>query len=138
MNKKSHLLLTQLHSGVLINKKLDGALSYHGISATEFIIMHHLKQAVGGALSRVKLAEQVGLSASGVTRLLAPMTKNNIVEKLANPRDARQSQVCLTETGKQLYQDASVSFQHYCESVFTLLSDKEVETFLQLLNKVKC
>jgi DNA-binding MarR family transcriptional regulator len=132
------LMLEQTYISTLLNKKVDSCLSVHGVSFTEFIIMHKLHNSPGGSMSRITLADSIGLTGSGVTRLLAPMTKNNIVLKIVNSRDARQSLVGLTSTGKELYKDALNSFEHSCRSIFSLLEESEVELLLRLLNKIKC
>ena len=79
--------LSALHSSVL--KRIESQLSIHGISFTEFLVMHRLSAAPSKTLRRIDLAESVGLSASGVTRVLKPMEKIHLVEKESNPRDAR-------------------------------------------------
>jgi len=66
-----------------LQRKLDGQLGMHGISFTEYQIMHYLAGAPEQTMRRIELAECVGISASGVTRLLAPMEKNRIVVKRA-------------------------------------------------------
>jgi DNA-binding MarR family transcriptional regulator len=131
-------MLEQVYASTLLSKKVDASLSVHGLSFSEFIIMHKLHQSKGGSLSRIALADSIGLTASGVTRLLSPMIKNNIVLKDVNPRDARQSMVALTETGLALYNDALVSFEYTCSSAFSLLEETEIDQFLMLLNKIKC
>ena len=138
INKHISLMLNQVYSSTLLNKKMDTSLSVHGISFTEFIIMHQLHQSKLGAMSRIALADTIGLTASGITRLLTPMIKNNIVLKTTNPRDARQSMVALTDTGEALYTDALVSFEHACHSAFSLLDESEIVQLLTLLNKIKC
>ena len=137
-HKNISLMLEQVYTSTLLSKKVDSSLSVHGLSFTEFIIMHKLHKSQGGAMSRIALADSIGLTASGVTRLLAPMTKNNVVLKTSNPRDARQSMVALTETGKELHTDALVSFEHTCSSVFSLFDETEIDQLLALLNKIKC
>jgi DNA-binding MarR family transcriptional regulator len=96
-------MLEQTYISALLNKKVDSCLSIHGLSFTEFIIMHKLHHSPAGSLSRTSLADSIGLTGSGVTRLLAPMTKNSIVLKIINSRDAGQSLVGLTSAGKELY-----------------------------------
>ncbi len=132
------LMLEQTYICTLLNKKADSCLSVHGLSFTEFIIMHKLQNSPSGSLSRITLADSIGLTGSGVTRLLAPMTKNNIVQKFVNARDARQSLVGLTSAGKELYINALSSLEHSCSSVFSLLEESEIEQLLGLLNKIKC
>ena len=119
-----------------ITKRIDGQLSYHGISYTEYLIMHHLAGSALKTMRRIELAERVGISASGVTRLLAPMQKIKLVEKEINPRDARQSLVKLTQVGQVLYTDASVSFAHCAQELLQGLSDKQVDSLRSLTAKI--
>jgi DNA-binding MarR family transcriptional regulator len=115
-----------------LQRKIDGHFSPHGISFTEYQIMHHLANAPEQTMRRIELAESVGISASGVTRLLAPMEKNHIVEKRANPRDARVSLVKLSNVGATLFQDASVSFTYCAQELTSALSTKQLETLIDL------
>lgn len=119
-----------------LSKRVDGELAYHGISFTEYMIMHHLNNSPLKTMRRIELAEHVGISASGVTRLIAPMEKIHIVEKEANPRDARQSLVKLSSTGQQLYKDASISFDHCAKSILGNLSDNQQEKLIDLYAKI--
>ena len=86
IKKYTALMVEQAYISTLLNKRLDSSLSVHGLSFTEFVILHKLYTAEGGAQSRIGLADSVGLTASGVTRLLAPMTKNNITIKIINSK----------------------------------------------------
>jgi DNA-binding MarR family transcriptional regulator len=119
-----------------LSKKVDNQLSVHGISFTEYMIMHCIAGAPLKTMRRIELAEHVGLSASGVTRLLAPMEKTKIVEKELNPRDARQSLVKLSKTGQKLYKEARVSFEHCANSLLGNLSEKQQQKLVELSGKV--
>lgn len=87
-------------------------------------------------MRRIELAEHVGISASGVTRLIAPMEKLHIVEKEANPRDARQSLVKLSETGQQLFNDCRASFEDSAGQLMGNLTAQEVEKLMKLQIKM--
>jgi DNA-binding MarR family transcriptional regulator len=87
-------------------------------------------------MRRIELAERVGISASGITGLIAPMEKMHIVEKEANPRDARQSLVKLSATGQELYKDTSVSFEHCTQALMGNLTAIEIEKLLRLTTKI--
>ena len=117
-------------------KKMEHQLGFHGISFTEFMIMHHLSGAPLKTMRRIELAEHVGLSASGITRLIAPMEKINIVEKESNPRDARQSLVKLSKTGQQLYAEAGVSFEHSAANLLENLNEKQLGELVDLSRRV--
>ncbi len=127
------LVLTLTEAGNRVSRRLDHTLAIHGISFTEFRVLHQLAQAPGETLRRVDLAEAVGLTASGVTRLLNPMEKIHLVEKERNPRDARVSLVRLSATGKEIYGDALASFSQRAEDLAVgLPGDRMVELGEQL------
>ncbi|MDX1757070.1 MAG: MarR family transcriptional regulator [Marinobacter sp.] len=104
-------------------KKQDQWLAGHGISFKEFTIMLHLRQSPTRNMRRVDLAEAVGLSASGITRLLNPMQKIGLVDKEESARDARVSLVRLTEAGEALLADAEHSFNERTEAFMGLLTE---------------
>lgn len=118
------------------SKKVGNSLSVHGISLTEYLIMDYLDQGLHKAVPRIQLADHMGMSASGVTRLLAPMEKNHIVEKQANPRDARQSLVKLTETGQQLYSEAATSFEHIANNLLSNLDQNQLSKTVELYGRL--
>ncbi len=119
-----------------LSKRVGNGLSAHGLSLTEFLVMHYLDKSSHKAVSRIELAEHIGLSASGITRLIAPMEKNKILQKEANPRDARQSLVKLTKTGLGLYGEAKTSFDHIANELVSNLSQTQQEKMLELYAKV--
>lgn len=130
MNKELILSLATLQSHLL--KKIDQNLSVHGISFSEFLVLHHLHSAPNMTMRRIDLAESIGLSASGVTRLVNPMQKNHLVQKEVNARDARVSLVQLSKTGEELYSQAMVSFEQCSDDLLKSLSNKQITTFLKL------
>lgn len=117
-------------------KRVGNHLSMHGISLSEYLVMHHLEHSPNKAVARIALAEHIGMSASGVTRLIAPMEKNGIIEKVANPRDARQSLVKLSQAGQRVYGEARVSFEHISDELTTVLSQSQQEKVVELFAKL--
>lgn len=128
------LTLTQLQSR--IQKRLDGALSIHGVSFTEFQVMRSLAQSPDMTMKRVHLADSVGLTASGVTRLLAPMEKIGLVSKQANARDARVSLVKLTNTGSALLQDLEQTLDRAAETLVGNLPDSQKSRLLEIIGRL--
>ena len=117
-------------------KRIDGKLSLHGISFTEFLIMHHLHQAPNNTMRRIELAEAIGITASGITRLLAPMEKIKLVKKEINPRDARVSLVKLSKPGHVLFKDAKTSFSEAAESLLENLSEYDLSRLMQVVSQL--
>ncbi|MGB0649909.1 MAG: MarR family winged helix-turn-helix transcriptional regulator [Rhodothermales bacterium] len=124
MNSSSMLLdLVRFSQDVV--KRLDANLSIHGVSFSEYQVLHHLACSAAGALPRVELARLVGLTPSGVTRMLAPMEKIGLVKKESHARDARMSLVKLTKAGEIKYQDTTTMVGQVADSfVESLGSDR--------------
>ncbi len=111
-------------------KKIDSQLNIHGLSFTEYLIMDALDTAPNQMMRRIELAESVGLSASGVTRILLPMEKLKLIEKESNPRDARVSLVKLSEPGKIIFDEASISFSHGAEQITAKLNNVQLKKMM--------
>ncbi len=119
-----------------INKRVDRALSVHGMSYSEFLVLHHLAITPSQTTSRIELAEATNLTASGITRLLNPMQKNRLVEKEKNSRDARVSLVKLTSAGLENYQNALTTCGSFSENLFSNLTDNQLASLKQTLEKI--
>jgi len=99
----------------VLSRRLDSALG--GLGLSEFIVLHELSQA-DGKLRRIDLAERIGLTASGVTRLLLPMEKIGLIARETNEHDARSSFVVLRAAGKEKFTEAVERAEIFCEDIF--------------------
>lgn len=136
LNPQGDLFLSFVHLSNRMLKRMDGQLSVHGISFTEYQVLHHLRKAARETMTRIELARSVGLSASGVTRLIAPMEKLGLVEKESHPRDARISLVKLSNTGKKVYKDTSTTVSETAQDVFESLTDVQQKVIGDLSMKL--
>ncbi|MEJ2403049.1 MAG: MarR family transcriptional regulator [Candidatus Thiodiazotropha sp.] len=128
------LNIISLHSK--IQKRIGSALSAHGIGVTEYLVLNQLYATPRHNMRRTDLADRVGLSPSGITRLINPMEKIGLVEKEANPRDARVSLVALSATGKKTFEEARVSFLHASAALFEHFGVKQLGALSDLLKIV--
>jgi len=133
---QSGLVLQIINLQSKIEKRIGTSLSAHGIGLSEYLVLERLSNAANQKLRRVDLAEQVGLSPSGVTRLLNPMEKIGLVEKEENPRDARVSLVMISKTGKRIFEEARISFEHASVAFFEPLDPKRFNQLSELLKTV--
>ncbi|MEC8860640.1 MAG: MarR family transcriptional regulator [Pseudomonadota bacterium] len=132
--KQSTLLISLINLNTRLEKSLSGPLSLHGISLTEYMVLRQLAQAPEQKLRRIDLAQQVGLSASGVTRLLNPMEKTGLIDKEQVERDARVSLVTLTSAGKKILADAGTTFDQSAQSMLAPLKPAEQNTLQALIS----
>lgn len=123
-----NLTMTQ----ALIARKFDSRLSLHSLSLNDFMILFHLSRAPEEKFRRIDLAEKVGLSASAITKKIAPLEKIGMVQREANARDARVSFVKLANGGKRVLQEAMTTAEMAAEELYP----KEKEQKLQASNEV--
>ncbi|MCF2493256.1 MULTISPECIES: MarR family winged helix-turn-helix transcriptional regulator [Dyadobacter] len=117
----------------LITKRFDAKLSSHGISLNEFLILFHLGEAPEEKMRRVDLAEKIGLTASGITRMLSPLEKLGMVKREANSRDARVSYVKLANAGKRILTDATATSELLSEQILSTLRTKKLDDLSKML-----
>jgi DNA-binding MarR family transcriptional regulator len=98
------------------SRRFNGGLD--GMGCNEFIILFHLSRADKKRMRRIDLAEKMGLTASGVTRILAPMEKMGMVKKEPSVRDARVSYVTITSSGQRNLSETLEKAQLFSENVF--------------------
>lgn len=122
--------LTKVQS--VISRRFD-PLSIHGIGFNDFMILYVLMQAEGAGMRRVDLAEKIGLTASGVTRMLLPLEKTGLIKRESNERDARISYVVLTETGRQLFEYAKVTASNLAKGIIPIDKVKNITILADLL-----
>src|ERR1700677_139705 len=98
INKSLKLLMNLAKVNAVLSRRFD-RLSAHGISFTDFMILYLLSQQPEGKMRRVDLAERIGLTSSGVTRMLVPLEKIGLVRREVSQRDGRVSYAMLTPVG---------------------------------------
>ncbi len=118
-----------------MSRRFDGRLGSLGL--TEFIILLQLSRAAEGKLRRIDLAESIGLTASGVTKLLAPMEKIGLVKREAHPSDLRVSFVTLAKGGKAMLENSLENAEALAESALSAASKEEIAATSVLLQKLK-
>ena len=124
-------------NNAVISKHLDNTLgAIHGIGLAEYMVLLNLMKAPNQSLRRIDIAEALGRTASGITRMLMPMEKIGLVGKATNERDARVSLVKITPAGERIFSDASTTFDQKTESLLKNIDGRKAETFLALLDSI--
>lgn len=136
-SSRGELLIKVIALHTNLQKRLAGPLSCHGISLTEYLVLRALHQATDRKLRRVDLAQQVGLSASGVTRLLNPMQKVGLINKEEVARDARVSLVTLTAAGAKIFREATLTFEQLAHAFLEPITGKDEENLLRIMDMLR-
>ena len=115
----------------IITHRLDRGLG--GLSFNEFLILNYLEQEESKKMRRVDLAEKIGMTASGVTRLLLPMEKVHVIKSGPVEQDARVRFVTITTAGKEKLDHALERLDYLAGEVLSDLKDKEIEALSKTL-----
>ncbi|MGW3957189.1 MarR family winged helix-turn-helix transcriptional regulator [Streptomyces sp. NPDC004752] len=87
--------------------ELDRALSGHGLCASDFEVLDLLSQAAGanrGCSLRIQeISERIHLSQSALSRLIARLERDGLVERAMCAEDRRGVRVVLTAKGRALH-----------------------------------
>jgi DNA-binding MarR family transcriptional regulator len=136
MTKKSILsfFLNLAKLQTQLSRRLDSKLG--GLGLNEFIILHHLSEAEEEKMRRIDLAEALGFTASGITRLLLPMEKIGLIKKEVNHQDARSSFVALSAGGKRKLTEAMERLEIFAEDVLPAEKNKKIEELSELLSEL--
>jgi len=109
----------------------------HGLTINDFECLLLLARAEDRRMRRVDLAEQLILTASGVTRLLDGLEKEGWVNRAACPSDRRVTYAVLTDTGHQKVKQASETHVADLRAYFeTRYSSEELNQLAGLLGRL--
>ena len=125
-----HLGKTQ----AILSNRFDRGLG--GLSFSEFLILYYIGQAEGQKISRIDLAKKIGMTASGVTRLLLPMEKVHLVKSGPQEQDARIRYVMMSAAGKEKLAEAMERLEVLAEDIIPHSSVKEIESVSNLLLEI--
>lgn len=127
------LLLMNINKLQSIMVRKFDSLSAHGLGFNDFVILYILSQSSESKMRRIDLAEKVGVTASGITRLLNPLEKIGWVARETNERDARVSYVVITANGKRIVEEAQATAEHTAKNIISSKKNKVLQTATELL-----
>jgi DNA-binding MarR family transcriptional regulator len=114
-----------------------GLQAAHGLTVVGYEALLLLSEAEQQAMRRIDLARGLGLTASGVTRLLDGLEREGLVEKRTCSEDARVTYAVLTEAGAERLERASCSHVGSVRALFEgRYSDEELELLATLLARL--
>ena len=121
---------------VKANAILARRLSSHGLDFSDFMILHFLNEAENSQLRRVDLASRLGLTASGITRMLLPLEKLGIIKRNLDETDARARYATLTKAGQNLLTDATKTINEKLEDLMPADKTRQISELTKLLETI--
>lgn len=113
-----------------LTRRLDAALAERfGLSLSSLELLGRLAASTQHRRQLSRLAADVGLSVSRVSRIIDSLQRRGLVERQPYPGDTRATNACLTSAGLQLAQEAQAAHMADVQGAFfDRLSDSEVQT----------
>ena len=128
------LFLELARTQAVLSRRFDSGLG--GLGLNEFMILYYLSIAEDGRMRRIDLADKVGLTPSGVTRLLAPMEKIGLVKREAYDGDARVSFVVLAAGGKRKLEEGMERAELLAEDLVEAAGISKLDALTAVLSKL--
>lgn len=129
-----NLFINLAKSQSVVNRRFNSGLV--GLGFSEFVIMFHMSQAEGMKLRRIDLASKLGLTASGITRLLAPMEKVGLIKREVSTLDARASLVTLTASGKRQVTESLDELERLADDILPTHDPVKLNELSELLANI--
>jgi DNA-binding MarR family transcriptional regulator len=126
---RSHATLIRELNAELVNE--------HGLTINDYEVLLHLSRAEQRAMRRVDLANQILLTASGITRLLDGLERAGWVCKRHCESDARVTYAVLTDAGHEKLVEASEFHIDGIQRAFAAhYTEDELAAFAELLSRL--
>src|SRR6476660_6080526 len=123
---------------VLANLLKRGAILRYkrlaGLSSVEFGLVASLGRRP--PMSVVRLAEAVGMDKGQISRALAELVTRKLVAKEVNPRDNRETLVCLTKAGLAAHDTIVAGAQERNRRLLEQLSKDEFKVLLDQIDRL--
>jgi DNA-binding MarR family transcriptional regulator len=132
MNTEISFLFSLAKTNAILSRRLIG----HGLDFSDFMILYFLNEAPDNKLRRIDLADKLGLTASGITRMLIPLEKLGFIKRDLNDDDARARYASLTKIGKNLLKDATATMEMRLEDFMPADKKNKLKEFTELLEKI--
>ena len=127
-----------LRAHAAITRELSAQLQReHGLTLNDYEVLLHLSHADDGRMRRVDLAQQILLTASGITRLLEGLERAGYVAKETCASDARVSYAKVTDEGLEKLRSAATTHLRGIDELFlSRYSGSELTALAELLGRL--
>lgn len=108
-----------------------------GMPLARFTLLRIIAVSQPEVLGPMELARRLGVNAAAITRQLAEMERDGLIERLGDPKDARRSQVLLTRGGCAAIERLHTRMHHFEASLRASLSEEEIATAVHVLTVLR-
>ncbi|MFD1018952.1 MarR family winged helix-turn-helix transcriptional regulator [Thalassobacillus hwangdonensis] len=115
----------------IIKQKGREILNHYPITAPQFVALQWLMEK--GDLTIGELSNKIHLACSTTTDLVDRMEKNELVERVRDPKDRRVVRIHVLDKGKKIIHEVVEKRQAYLEDVLKDVPSEKVDQLNELL-----
>lgn len=132
INEKLSFVVNLAKTHSVLVKRFESGLG-NGLTLNEFLILFYLDQVEDKKLRRIDLAEKVGVTASGITRMLLPMEKIGLIKSDVQAKDARVKSVIISKSGQEKIDQTIERLNDLIEEMFSPIEDSKIKELSGIL-----
>ncbi len=127
---------TMLHMARSYRAAADQLLAELGVSqATAWPII--VIQRLGEGVRQKEIAEDLGIEAPSLVRLLDQLEASGLALRTLDPADGRSKTVHLTDAGRLIASDINKRLLSFRRAVFSGVSSEDADAFLRVLDAIR-
>lgn len=102
--------------------------------ASQKRILILLRETAG--MTQKELTARLGVQPRSASEVLNKLEQADLISRTSSEADHRTTDICLTPAGEQLAQEAAVKRRERHEQMFSVLSEQEKDTLIELLERI--
>ena len=120
-----------------LEKAVDtGLRSRFGHSISRFDVLSALDRAGPGGLRAGALTERLMVSDGATTQVTAPLIRDGLVRRIADPEDGRAAIFSLTRKGARIFAGMAAEHRQWIDGAFANLTPAQMTTLRRLLSQI--
>lgn len=132
-NQKKAIFSTLFIAGNRLQTLFDQRIPM--VSLKQFMLLTIVRQSQA-PLTFTQLGSLLGCSRQNIKKLADVLMKKGFVTIQQSPRDMRAMCVCLTEKGKEYFNNDFLEYQQELSHLFEVYTEQELKTLFSLLSKL--
>lgn len=120
-----------------LKKAVDtGFRSRFGHSISRFDVLSALERAGAEGLRAGALTERLRVSDGATTQVTAPLIREGLIKRIANPDDGRVAIFTLTKKGEKVFAEMAAAHRAWIDDAFAALTPAQMKTLRRLLSQI--
>ena len=122
----------------LIRRKIENEISEdENMTGNQGYILGFLYHQKDRDIFQKDIEQEFSIRRSTATGILNVMEKNNLIKRVSSKEDARLKKIILTKKGLKMHQQSYNKMQLIEKNLKNKLTEKEIEEFFHILDKIK-